>query len=62
DHVEVWLIDSPDPEANPNLEFVIDDAERRSSYGRRDAVCCCTASATACNAPLTAVAVERLQL
>ncbi|MCY7300199.1 MAG: hypothetical protein LH616_13435, partial [Ilumatobacteraceae bacterium] len=27
DHVEVWLIDSPDPEANPNLEFVIDDAE-----------------------------------
>ncbi|MCZ3386573.1 MAG: ADP-ribosylglycohydrolase family protein [Actinomycetia bacterium] len=28
DHVEVWLIDSPDPEANPNLEFVIDDAAR----------------------------------
>lgn len=26
DHIEVWLIDSLDPEANPNLEFVIDDA------------------------------------
>jgi hypothetical protein len=26
DHVEVWLIDSPDPEANPNLDFVLDQA------------------------------------
>lgn len=25
DHVEVWLIDSPDPERNPHLEFVLDD-------------------------------------
>ena len=26
DHVEVWLIDSNDPSANPHLEFVIDQA------------------------------------
>jgi len=26
DHVEVWLIDDPEPEANPNLDFVLTDA------------------------------------
>ena len=28
DHIEVWLIDSNNPDANPHLEFVIDDAAR----------------------------------
>jgi len=28
DHVEVWLIDQPDPEANPNLDFVLHDTAR----------------------------------
>lgn len=28
DHLEIWLIDHPDREYNPNLEFVIDDAAR----------------------------------
>jgi ADP-ribosyl-[dinitrogen reductase] hydrolase len=27
-HVEVWLMDKPEPAANPNLHFVIDDAAR----------------------------------
>ena len=26
DHVEVWLIDEPDPAQNPNLDFVLTDA------------------------------------
>jgi len=25
-HLEVWLIDKPDPAANPNLDFVLTDA------------------------------------
>ena len=26
DHLEVWLIDDPDPAKNPNLDFVLTDA------------------------------------
>ncbi|MDQ6875777.1 MAG: ribosylglycohydrolase, partial [Actinomycetota bacterium] len=28
DHVEMWLVDSADPEDNAHLEFVVDDAAR----------------------------------
>jgi ADP-ribosylglycohydrolase len=45
DHVEVWLLDEPDPADNPNLDFVlVDAADAVAALRAREARCCCTAS------------------